>query len=56
MILGRDLLNSLVLDIKFSENVIIGSDRPYEEFFSPMVDSINYHLTYITDKIVKLEE
>ena len=30
MILGRDLLTALVLDIKFSENVIIGGEGPYE--------------------------
>ena len=29
MILGRDLLTALVLDIKFSYNVIIGVEGPY---------------------------
>ena len=30
VILGRDLLTTLVLDIKFSDNVIIGVDVPFE--------------------------
>ena len=30
MILGRDLLNSLGLDLKFFENITIGGKGPYE--------------------------
>ena len=55
MILGRDLLIALVLDIKFSENVMIGSEGPYEGCFVTMVDVINYEFTSITDKTVRLE-
>ena len=40
MILGRDPLISLVLDLKFSDNVIIGGKGPYEGFSAPMVDVI----------------
>ena len=52
MILGRDLLTALGLDPKFSENVIIGGEGPYEMFSSPMVDLINYNFKYMTDKPV----
>ena len=41
MILGRELLTALRLDLKFDEKVIIGAERPYEGFLSPMVDVIN---------------
>ena len=37
MIIGRDLLITLLLDLKFSENIIIGGDEPYEECSAPMV-------------------
>ena len=32
MILGRDLLTALGMDINFSENIIIGGHRPYKGF------------------------
>ena len=56
MILGRDLLISLGLDLKFSENIIIGGEGPYEGCFKPMVDVINYDFTSMKDKTVKPEE
>ena len=56
MILGRDILTSLVLDLKFSRNIIIGVERPYEGFLEPIVDLINYHFKILTEKIVKQEE
>ena len=31
MILGRDLLTALGIDLKFSGKIIIGGDEPYEE-------------------------
>ena len=30
MILGRDLLTALGLDLKFSQNIVIDSEGPYE--------------------------
>ena len=56
MRLGRDLLTALVLDLKFSDNVIICGGGPYKGCLSPMVDVINHDFKYITDKTVKLEE
>ena len=44
MVLGRDLLNALVLDLKFSKNVIIGGKGPYKGCLEPTVDLINYDL------------
>ena len=56
MILGRDLLNALGLDLKFSDCVILGGYGPYKECFVPMVDVINYDFNIITAKTVKPEE
>ena len=56
MILGRNLLAALGLDLKFSENVIIGVELPYEGCSEYMVDVSNYDFTYITDKTVKSED
>ena len=42
MILGRDLLTALGLDLKFSENVIHGGYGPYKGCSEPMVDVYNY--------------
>ena len=56
IILGRDLLIPLGLDLKFSENVIIGGEGPYEGCSSPMVDISNYGFKSITDRTVKPEE
>ena len=41
MILGRDLLTSLGIDLNFTHNVIIGREGPYEGYSEPMVDIIN---------------
>ena len=41
MILGRDLLTALVLDIKFSDHFILGGEGPYEGYSAPMVDVSN---------------
>ena len=56
MILGRDLLIALGLDIKFSDNAIIFIEGPHKGFSAPMVDLINYDFKFITDKTVKPEE
>ena len=46
IILGRDLLTSLGLDVKFSDNV-------YEKCLVPMVDVSSYEFKSMTDKTVK---
>ena len=56
MILGRDLLTALVMDLKFSDNIIIGGEGPYEQFSAPMVDGSNYYFNSITDITVKPED
>ena len=56
MILVRDLIHALGLDIKFSENIIFGSDVPYQGSSAPMFDLSNYEVRSLTDKIVKPEE
>ena len=56
MILGRDLLTALGLDIKFSDNVLSGREGPHEGCSAPMVDVSNYDLNIITAKIVRPEE
>ena len=50
IILGRDLLNALVPDPKYYENIIIGGEGTYDECPATMVDLSNYDFTYITDK------
>ena len=56
MILGRDLLIALGMDIKFSEGIIIGGETPYEGCLAPMVDVSNYNFTSMKDKTVEPEE
>ena len=56
IILGRDLLNALGLDLNFSSNIIIGGDGPYEGCSASMDDLINYEFKPLTEKIDKLEE
>ena len=56
MILGRDLLTTLGLDLKFSENIMIGGKGPYEGCSAPIVDLNYYDFRSITDKTVKPEE
>ena len=55
MILDRDLLTALGLDLKISENVIHSGEGPYEGCSAPMVDVSNYEFKSLTYKIVKPE-
>ena len=55
MILGRDLLTALVLDLIFSENLIIGGEGPHEECQAPMADLSNYDFKSLTENVVKQE-
>ena len=42
MILGRDLLTELGLNLKFSDHVIISNDGHFKGYTSPMVDLGTY--------------
>ena len=55
MILNRDLINALGMDLKFSENVIIGGEGPYEGCLGPMADLSNYDFISLTENIVRPE-
>ena len=56
MILGRDLLTAMGLDLKFSENIIIVGEGLYKWCLVPMVDLGNYDFKYLTNKIVRPSE
>ena len=51
MILGRDILTALVLDLKFSGHIIIGGDGPYKGCLVTMVDVTDYELKPLTEKL-----
>ena len=53
MILSRDLLTALGLDLTFSDNIILRSERTYEGCSAPIVNSRNYKFKSLTNKIVK---
>ena len=53
MILGRDLITSLVLDLRIFKNVVIGGEGSYEGFLATMVDVSNYEFKTLTDRMVK---
>ena len=42
MLLGRDLLTALGMDLNFSENLKIGGEGPFEGCSSFMDDKISY--------------
>ena len=56
MILGRDLLNNLRLDIKFSEEIIFRGDGPFKGCSAPMIDVSTYEFKPLTENKVKPEE
>ena len=56
MILGRDLITALGLDLKYSENLIIGGAGPYELCLVPMADLSNYGFKSLAENIVKPEQ
>ena len=56
MILGRDLLTALGLDLKFSEDIIMGGDGTYEGCSTPMIDVSNYDFKPLIEKIVEPEK
>ena len=56
MILGRDLLTAWVLDLKFSEHVIIDCDGPYKNCSTPMADVTDHSFKSRIEKYIKLEE
>ena len=56
MNLGRDLLDALELNLKFSDCVIVRGEGTYEGCLAPIIDKISYDYVPLRDKIVKLEE
>ena len=56
IILGRNLLTTLGLDLKSFDSGIVGGDGPHEGCLAPMFDISNYDYKTLTDKIVKPEE
>ena len=56
IILGRDLLTALELDLKFFENVIHGGEGPYKGCSAPIIDVNNYDFNILRATTVKLEE
>ena len=53
MILGRNLLTTLVMDINVYERAIFGGGGPYERLLAPMDNLIKYVFIYLTNKVVK---
>ena len=53
MILVRDQITTLGLDLKFSGNIIIGGEGPYEGCSAPMVDLSKYYFKFLTENIVQ---
>ena len=56
MILDRYPLTALGMNLKCSENIIIGGEGPHEGYSAPMVDLSNYDFKSLTKNIVKPEE
>ena len=56
MILGRDLLTELGLNLKLSDHIIEADDGPFKGSTTPMVDLGTYIFKYLnTDKITPAE-
>ena len=56
MILSKDLLKALGLDLNFSKNVIVGGDGTYKDCYTPMADVTDYNFKPMTEKTIKPEE
>ena len=56
MIIDRYLITTLGLNIRFSENIIIGGDGPFKGCSAPMLDVSTYEFKLLTEKKVKPEE
>ena len=56
MILGRDLLTSLWLNLQFSEHVIQEYDGPLKVLTAPTVDSGKYQFKYLNTGKITIEE
>ena len=58
MILGRNILTDLVLDLKFSEKFVWGGERSYEGCTMPMADiiTLKYKLLNIMTDITSEKE
>ena len=56
MILGRDLLATLGLAIRFYKNVMHGGEGPYKGCSAPILDINNYDFNVLIAKTVKPQE
>ena len=56
MILGRDILTELVLNIKFSEHIIEANYGPFKGSTTPMVDLGTYMFKYLNKGKITPEE
>ena len=56
MILCRDILTALELDLKIFVNIVIGDELLYEGFSATMVDASNWGFKPLTENIVKPEK
>ena len=56
MILGRDLLTSLGLNLKLSDHIIEADDGPFKGSTAPMVDMGTYEFKDLETKKITPEE
>ena len=56
MILGRNLLTELGLNLKLSEHAIKYDDRPFKEYTPPMFNLVTYVLKYLNTQKITPEE
>ena len=56
MILGKDLLIPLVLNLELSDHVIEANDGPFKEYTAPMVNLGTYEFKDLKTEKIKPEE
>ena len=56
IILGRDMLTALGLNLKFSDNVIETDDGPLKGFTASMIDLCAYEFKYLNTGNITPEE
>ena len=56
MILGRDLLTELVLNLKLSNHIIEVDDEPFKVYTAPIVDLGTYQFTDLETSKITLKE
>ena len=55
MILGKDLLTALGLDLKYYEDIILRRDGQFKGYSAPMLDVSTYDFKPLTENKVKPE-